>query len=44
MSDTPAILALDDVTKTFQRSGGTVYAARGLSFALHPGRTLAGEG
>jgi peptide/nickel transport system ATP-binding protein len=44
MSDAPIlapILALDNVSKVFQRSGGAVYAARSVSFALHPGRTLA---
>jgi peptide/nickel transport system ATP-binding protein len=41
MSDTTPILALDNVTKVFQRAGGTVHAARSISFALHPGRTLA---
>ena len=40
MSDA-TILALDNVSKTFSRSGGTVYAARAVSFALHPGKTLA---
>jgi peptide/nickel transport system ATP-binding protein len=40
MTETP-ILALDDVSKTFRRSGSTVYAARAVSFALNPGRTLA---
>jgi peptide/nickel transport system ATP-binding protein len=40
MTDTP-ILALENVSKTFQRSGAPVYAARAVSFALHPGRTLA---
>jgi len=45
MSDAPIlaapILELDNVSKTFKRGGGTVYAARGVSFALTPGRTLA---
>ena len=40
MSDAP-ILALDNVSKVFRRAGGTVHAARAVSFALHPGRTLA---
>ncbi len=40
MSDAP-ILALDNVSKTFHRGGSTVHAARAVSFALHPGRTLA---
>ena len=40
IADAP-ILALDNVSKTFRRSGSTVYAARAVSFALHPGRTLA---
>lgn len=40
MSDGP-ILALDDVSKAFRRAGGTVHAARAVSLALHPGRTLA---
>jgi peptide/nickel transport system ATP-binding protein len=40
VSDTP-ILALDNVSKVFRRAGSPVYAARGVSFALHPGRTLA---
>jgi peptide/nickel transport system ATP-binding protein len=40
MTDTP-ILALDNVSKMFGRAGSTVHAARGVSFALHPGRTLA---
>jgi peptide/nickel transport system ATP-binding protein len=41
MTDAAPILALDNVSKLFHRAGGTVYAARGVSFALHPGRTLA---
>jgi len=42
MTDTAApILALDNVSKVFGRAGSTVHAARGVSFALHPGRTLA---
>ena len=36
-----SILALDNVSKTFRRGGGTVHAARSISFALHPGRTVA---
>jgi peptide/nickel transport system ATP-binding protein len=40
MSDAP-ILALDNVSKTFHRGGSAVHAARAVSFALHPGRTLA---
>lgn len=39
MSD--AILTLDNVTKVFGRADKPVYAARAVSFALHPGRTLA---
>lgn len=41
MSDAAPILALDNVSKVFHRAGGTVHAARSVSFALHPGRTLA---
>jgi peptide/nickel transport system ATP-binding protein len=41
MSEPAPILALDNVTKVFHRAGGTVHAARSISFALHPGRTLA---
>ena len=41
MSDTAPILALDSVSKSFGRAGAQVYAARSVSFALHPGRTLA---
>ncbi len=40
MTDAP-ILALDNVSKTFHRGGTPVPAARSVSFALHPGRTLA---
>jgi len=40
MSETP-ILALEGVSKTFHRGGSAVHAARAVSFALHPGRTLA---
>ncbi len=39
MSD--PILALDNVSKVFGRADRPVYAARNVSFALHPGRTLA---
>jgi peptide/nickel transport system ATP-binding protein len=35
------ILALDTVSKVFGRADKPVYAARSVSFALHPGRTLA---
>lgn len=35
------ILALDNVSKVFGRADKPVYAARAVSFALHPGRTLA---
>jgi peptide/nickel transport system ATP-binding protein len=38
---TEPILALEGVSKTFRRAGGVVHAARDVSFALHPGRTLA---
>jgi len=41
MTDTAPILALDNVSKVFHRGGSTVHAARAVSFALHPGRTLA---
>ena len=41
MTDTGPIIALDKVSKVFGRAGARVYAARSLSFALHPGRTLA---
>lgn len=41
MSDDTPILALDNVSKVFRRSGADVHAARGVSFALHAGRTLA---
>ncbi len=40
MTDTP-VLALDNVSKVFGRGDHAVYAARSVSFALHPGRTLA---
>jgi peptide/nickel transport system ATP-binding protein len=36
-----AILALDNVSKTFGRADNPVYAARSVSFGLHAGRTLA---
>jgi peptide/nickel transport system ATP-binding protein len=35
------ILALDNVSKSFGRGDGRVHAARGVSFALRPGHTLA---
>jgi peptide/nickel transport system ATP-binding protein len=35
------ILALENVSKVFGRADKPVYAARSVSFALHPGRTLA---
>lgn len=35
------ILALDNVSKTFGHRDNQVYAARSVSFALRPGRTLA---
>jgi peptide/nickel transport system ATP-binding protein len=38
---TEAVLALDAVSKTFGSAGSQVYAARGVSFALRGGRTLA---
>ncbi|MDB5588051.1 MAG: transporter ATP-binding protein [Devosia sp.] len=41
MSDTAPIIALDNVSKIFGRADARVYAARSISFALHPGRTLA---
>ena len=41
MTDTAPILALDNVSKVFGRGDGAVYAARSVSFALRPGRTLA---
>ncbi len=40
MNDAP-ILALEGVSKTFHRGGNAVHAARAVSFALHPGRTVA---
>ena len=41
MIDGAPILALDNVSKVFRRGSETVHAARAVSFALHPGRTLA---
>ena len=41
MSASSPVLALDNVSKVFGRGEGEVYAARAVSFALHPGRTLA---
>ncbi|WP_375452042.1 ABC transporter ATP-binding protein [uncultured Devosia sp.] len=41
MSDTAPIIALDNVSKVFGRAEARVYAARSISFALHPGRTVA---
>jgi peptide/nickel transport system ATP-binding protein len=41
MKDGTPILALDNVSKVFRRRGEIVYAARAVSFALYPGRTLA---
>jgi peptide/nickel transport system ATP-binding protein len=41
MSNTAPIIALDNVSKIFGRADARVYAARSISFALHPGRTLA---
>lgn len=41
MSDAEAILALDNVSKVFGRGDRSVHAARSVSFALRPGRTLA---
>ena len=35
------ILALENISKVFGRADKPVYAARNVSFALHPGRTLA---
>lgn len=35
------ILALDQVSKIFGRADKPLYAARSVSFALHPGRTMA---
>lgn len=41
MIDRTPVLALDNVSKIFGRTDNPVYAARSVSFALHPGRTLA---
>ncbi len=41
MSDASPILALEKVSKVFGRAGARVFAARSISLALHPGRTLA---
>jgi len=41
MTDTAPVLALDNVSKTFGHGPQAVHAARSVSFALHPGRTLA---
>lgn len=41
MTDSDPILALDKVSKVFHRGGSTVHAARSVSVALHPGRTVA---
>ena len=41
MTDTGPILALDKVSKVFHRGGSAVHAARSVSVALHPGRTVA---
>jgi peptide/nickel transport system ATP-binding protein len=41
MTDTTPILALDNVSKSFGRTGARVAAVRSVSFALQPGRTLA---
>jgi peptide/nickel transport system ATP-binding protein len=38
---TDAILALENVTKTFGHGTSTVHAARAISFSLHAGRALA---
>ena len=38
---TDAILALDQVSKTFGHGSGAVHAARAISFSLHAGRALA---
>ena len=35
------ILVVDNVSKVFGSAGNPVYAARSVSFALRPGRTLA---
>ena len=41
MMETGPILALDAVSKVFGHGSSAVHAARAVSFALHPGRTLA---
>lgn len=41
MSVPVPILALDNASKVFSRGGARVHAARSVSFALYPGRTLA---
>ncbi|HEV7346455.1 MAG TPA: ATP-binding cassette domain-containing protein [Devosia sp.] len=41
MNDRSPVLALDNVSKVFGSGDTAVYAARSVSFALHPGRTLA---
>ena len=41
MTGVAPVLALENVTKTFGPVGKPVYAARSVSFALYPGRTLA---
>ncbi len=41
MSESSPILALDAVSKVFHRGGSVVHAARAVSVALHPGRTVA---
>jgi peptide/nickel transport system ATP-binding protein len=41
MTDRSPVLALDNVSKVFGRAGNAVHAARSVSLALYPGRTLA---
>src|SRR5688572_33013431 len=41
MSKATPVLALEKVSKVFGRGDTRVYAARSVSLALHPGRTLA---
>ncbi|HEY4201306.1 MAG TPA: ATP-binding cassette domain-containing protein [Devosiaceae bacterium] len=41
MSEAASIIALDNVSKSFGPATTRIHAARGLSLALHPGRTLA---
>jgi peptide/nickel transport system ATP-binding protein len=41
MSESAPVLALDNVSKVFGRGEGQVHAARAVSLAVHPGRTLA---